>query len=89
MNAEEIYKSALRELASGGNEKAKFALALARSTDETATEMRPNVVAALKAANGHLLEALRQNGISWSRGTDRQVADAQKQILNAIAFLTR
>lgn len=89
MNAEEIYKSALRELASEGNEKAKFALALGLSTDETSTEVRPNIVTALKAANCALLDALRHNGICWSRDTDNRIREAQKQLLNAIGFLTR
>lgn len=91
MTAEEIFKSALRELADDGNEKAKFALDLAKRVcdTETTSEMRPNVIRELKSANENLSTALSHNDRRWTTATDRSIADAQKCIINALAFMAR
>lgn len=89
MNAEEIYKNALRDLANEGNEKAKFALALGSRSNETSCEVRPNVINALQSANDSLLSALRVNGDQWSNHTDDLIESAQKHIIKAISFLAR
>lgn len=91
MNATEIYKAALIELAGKGHEMAALALIVGGKAEvQDATEAPPpiqHIISELKEANSKLQEALRTNNDSWTSSTDSYIKQAQTRILNAVALL--
>lgn len=86
MTNEDLFRATLQELANEGNEKAKFALSLASNSVDS-SQAKSQATAELKRANSNLLDALSYNDSSWSRSTDRSIASAQTNILNAVSLL--
>lgn len=88
MNAEQIYKTALEELANQGNQVAMTALSIGTKAEAQQPAVYTNqVISELKEASSQLNEALRTNNDSWSSSTDGYIKRAQTRILNAVALL--
>lgn len=84
---EELFKNALIELAKEGSEKAQFVLTLAEVGFNTTEYDKNAVVVALKESNRALSDALYQNGVAWSKTTDRHIMKAQSRIDDALGLL--
>jgi len=81
--AEKIYREALEQLASEGNEKAKFALSLGVKFERPDSS---GVAHRLTNASFYLSKALRANNV-WSEATDRHIESAQVEVTAALASL--
>lgn len=91
MNAAQIYKTALEELANQGNASAALALVMGAKAEvePEVSQVVPtgHIIAELKEANSKLHDALRTNNDSWTSSTDSYIKQAQTRILNAVALL--
>ena len=93
MNAEEIYKNVLQQMANEGNVEAKTALLLGAtcsSTDDgNISMMKQNVATALTKATDELSKAIRYNDKEWTRSTDACIENARFHITNALVAMTK
>jgi hypothetical protein len=89
MNAEQIYRQTLEQLASAGNAEAKLALTLGApgSAQALDAERVERVCSSIKRANRALGEALSHNDRSWSRATDRAIEAAREDLTQALVTL--
>lgn len=81
--AEDIYRATLEELAKEGNEKAKFALELAKKFATQPVE-RADIIGSLQSAHDSLLRALEENNSEWTSQTDREIREAMSHIIDVI-----
>lgn len=81
-----IYEAVLKQMAEGGNEQAKFALAAAENVADADVV---GTTGHLKEALAALQQALRENGIKWSHATDTYVTTASDRITSAMRCLIR
>jgi len=89
MNAEQIYKAALEQLANEGHASAALALMIGGKAETETPVVIPtgHIIAELKEASSKLNDALRTNNDSWTSSTDSYIKQAQTRILNAVALL--
>jgi hypothetical protein len=88
MNAYQIYKTVLEQLASGGSVEAKMALSLGEQPDSpNVNAMINSVSAAIRSANQELGRALSHNDDRWTKETDRAIERARDSLSQALIFL--
>lgn len=86
MNAEEIYRNALEQMAADGNEAAKMVLTLGaaartNSGSSTAEDARIRAICDhLNNADRELAKALGHNDLKWTRATDNAIEDAREEL---------
>lgn len=93
MNAEQLYKNVLQQLANAGNVEAKTALMLGATCstedDGNTSVMKGKVAANLEKAQQELSSALRYNEKSWTRDTDVCIERARTAITSALVAMTK
>jgi predicted double-glycine peptidase len=93
MNAEQLYKNVLQQMANEGNIEAKTVLMLgatcAAEDDGNSAVMRQNVAASLEQAQKDLGQAIRFNEKEWTRDTDVYIERARSAITTALVAMTK
>lgn len=97
MSAEQIFRLALEEMATGGNETAKVALAFASSfpgivlakQSPAPAQVIPaaDISNILRGVQTELNRALYENDLRWACATDEHIKKAQKAITEALIKL--
>lgn len=89
MNAAEIYKAALVELAGKGSEMAALALIVGGQAENQEPTQASNqaIIAELKDANEKLHEATTAIHDGWYPSSLVYIKQAQSRLMNAVAML--